>query len=676
MDKVEQELQQKQRLKRMHLIFLVIFFLFSAIILRLAQIQIVEGSEFEKVLSSRSLKKDPIPAVRGNIYDRNAKLLVYSRASFTAVFHEPEGIKQQELVELAGKLEKVLHGMTQSAIVKKLDAGFTWENGRRKDIARNAPKYIEKEIKYDLTPEEIAYLAEHREDLPGIDVVTKSIREYDTKQVAVQTIGYVRPYHVAQNLNSTFYKTEQENYLPDQLVGLDGIERSYEKELRGKNGYRLYEVAANQSVLREVKKESPERGHSLYLTIDERVQTETRDFIKEFLPKLRGSVSLAAGAKTAYVVAMEVDTGKVVTMVSYPEYDPNVWVHGPDQATYEQMKYSVTNGTIREAPYDVRPLTGLLAEQENNKHPKSIVPSGSVTKPITVLLGLHEGIITPNDQWRDPVTYYYGRGNDRIKNDSGHNYGVLNPVKAIAKSSNTYMARIGEGVAKKEGNKAVSLLQEYYHQFGLGVLTEIDLPSENKGKEDYLVMNENYGPLAAMVQASFGQQIRATTVQLAQYAATLANNGIRLQPQLVDKIVDEAGNIVVQPKPKILNKIDQPQTYWNILRNGMVQVTQPGGTSVNAFSGLPYQVAAKTGTSEQDIYVPVTSTNTKGESITKWQKHARVNNGVIIAYAPADKPKLAVAVVVPEGGYGGRSASYISRAVFQAYDKYVGLRGE
>ncbi|XOS94675.1 peptidoglycan D,D-transpeptidase FtsI family protein [Brevibacillus laterosporus] len=499
----------------------------------------------------------------------------------------------------------------------------------------------------------MAYLEEHREDLPGVDVVTKSIREYDTKQIAVQTIGYVRPYHVAQNLNSPFYKTEQVHYLPDQLVGLDGIERSYEKELRGKNGYRLYEVAADQSVQRELKKESPIRGQSIYLNIDERVQSETRDFIKDFLPKLRGSISLAAGAKTAYVVAMEVDTGKVVTMVSYPEYDPNVWVHGPDQATYEQMKYSVTNGTIREAPYDVRPLTGPSAEQENNKHPKSIVPSGSVMKPITVLLGLHEGVITPSDQWTDPVTYYYGRGNDRVKNDSGHNYGVLNPVKAIAKSSNTYMARIGEGVAKREGNRAVSLLQEYYHQFGLGVLTEVDLPSENKGKEDYLVMNKNYGPLAAMVQASFGQQVRATTVQLAQYAATLANNGVRIQPQLVDKIVDEKGSIVLQSKPKVLNKIEQPQAYWDILRNGMVQVTQPGGTSVNAFRGLPYQVAAKTGTSEQDIFVPVTSTNSKGESITKWQKHARVNNGVIIAYAPADKPKLAVAVVVPEGGYGG-----------------------
>ncbi|MED1788627.1 penicillin-binding transpeptidase domain-containing protein [Brevibacillus laterosporus] len=674
MDKAEQELQQEQRLKRMQWIFLITFFLFSAIILRLAQIQIVEGSEFEKVLSSRSLKKDPIPAVRGNIYDRNGKLLVHSRASFTAVFHEPEGIKQQEIVELAKKLEKVLRGMTQSAIVKKLDVGFTWENGQRKNIARNAPKYMEKEIKYDLTPEEIAYLEEHREDLPGVDVVTKSIREYDTKQIAVQTIGYVRPYHVAQNLNSPFYKTEQVHYLPDQLVGLDGIERSYEKELRGKNGYRLYEVAADQSVQRELKKESPIRGQSIYLNIDERVQSETRDFIKDFLPKLRGSISLAAGAKTAYVVAMEVDTGKVVTMVSYPEYDPNVWVHGPDQATYEQMKYSVTNGTIREAPYDVRPLTGPSAEQENNKHPKSIVPSGSVMKPITVLLGLHEGVITPSDQWTDPVTYYYGRGNDRVKNDSGHNYGVLNPVKAIAKSSNTYMARIGEGVAKKEGNRAVSLLEEYYHQFGLGVLTEVDLPSENKGKEDYLVMNKTYGPLAAMVQASFGQQVRATTVQLSQYAATLATKGVRLQPQLVDKIVDEKGSIVLQSKPKVLNKIEQPQAYWDILRNGMVQVTQPGGTSVNAFRGLPYQVAAKTGTSEQDIYVPVTSTNSKGESITKWQKHARVNNGVIIAYAPAYKPKLAVAVVVPEGGYGGRSASNISRAVFQAYDKYVGLR--
>lgn len=668
--------ERKDRINRLQIVYFLVFILFAGIILRLAQLQIQQGAEYASELMTRSYKKDPIPAMRGNIYDRNGHIIAESRPSFLVVFREQDGMGKEDYVSLVGKLEKILTGVDRATLLKKMDVGYAYEKGAVVRTARQTPKYVERELKSDLTEKEIAVLGEHRGELKGIEVVTKPIRQYDPKQIAVQAVGYVRPYHIAENLDIGSYRKEKEQYLPTQFVGLDGIELSYESQLRGVNGYRLYEVAADQTVVKQLEKVPPVRGNDVTLTIDERVQLGIRDEVSRFLPQLRATIPEAKYAKGAYVVAIEVKTGKVVAMVSYPEYDPNVWIEGPDQRMYDQIQYAVTNGTIREAPYDARPLTGEAALRENDKHPRSILPSGSVVKPITVLLGLQEGLITPQDHWQDPGSYQYGRGTDRVRNDNGHVYGVLTPEKAIQKSSNTYMARIGEELSKKKGKQSASILQSYYHMFGLGIQTGVDLPNESSGKEDYLVMNENYGPLAAMVQASFGQQIRATSMQLAQYAATLANKGVRLQPQLVEKITGPDGKVVRPFTPHVLSTFPHPDAYWDILTKGMVMVTQPGGTAVRAFEGLPYSVAAKTGTSEQDIYVPVTITDEKtGKKKTQWRKHARVTNGVSISFAPSDHPKLAVAVVVPEGGYGGRSAAVITRYVYEVYDKYVGLRG-
>ncbi|UFJ41699.1 penicillin-binding protein [Brevibacillus humidisoli] len=677
---VNQEIKEKERAKtavRLNIVLLLVFLAFSLIILRLANIQIFEGSEYAKVTAERSYQTEPIPAARGNIYDRNGRLIAHNRASFVAVFRESEEMSKADYLLLAEKLEPVLSGMDKATLLKRMDVGYAYEEGQLVETARLTPKYVEKELKRDLSSQEIAYLAEHRSELPGVSAVTRPVRVYDSEQVAVQAVGYVRPFYVADQLGLDFYHEQKETYLPNQMVGLDGVERSYEEELRGENGYRLYLVGADQTALQQVKEVPPKRGNDVYLTIDERVQLQVRDYIKEFLPQLRRTIPDAANAKGAYAVAMEVETGKVVAMVSYPEYDPNVWVDGPDQATYEQIQYAVTNGTIREAPYDVRPKTGQAAVEENYKHPKSIVPAGSVVKPLTVMLGLSEQLITPDDRWMDSGVYHYGKGSDRIRNDGGHAYGLLSPERAIQKSSNTYMARIGERLADREGDKASAVLQSYYHAFGLGVRTGIDLPGESDGTEDFLVMDEQYGPLAAMVQASFGQQVRTTAIQLAQYVATVANKGKRLKPQIVDRLADEHGETVRDFQPEVINTIEQPDRYWDILHEGMVLVTRPGGTAVNAFAGLPYQVAAKTGTSEQDIYVPESYHDEKtGKEKTRWRKYGRITNGVIMSFAPADDPKLAVAVIVPEGGYGGRSAAVITRAIYEAYDKHIGLRSE
>ncbi|WP_052948068.1 peptidoglycan D,D-transpeptidase FtsI family protein [Aneurinibacillus tyrosinisolvens] len=529
---------------------------------------------------------------------------------------------------------------------------------------------VEPDLKYDLSQKEIAYLAAHRTEFTSIDVLTQPVRVYDPKQVAVQAIGYVRPFNVADNEGNEYYRSHKELYLPDQMIGYDGIERTYEEQLRGENGYRKYEVAANQSIIRKIQEVPPKQGDNLYLTIDQRVQLETRDFIKNFLPTLRATSRNASNAKNAYAVAMEVKTGKVVAMVSYPEYNPNIWVSGLDQETYNKNQYSFTNGTIRSAPHDVRPKTGKAAIKENYKHPSSIVPAGSAIKPSTILMGLSEGVIHPREYWSDPGAYRYGGTSDVIHNDSHHNYGVMDPRLALKYSSNTYMAMVGDRLAQKNKKNSIPLLQNYLHAFGLGIKTRIDLPGEYAGTEDFLVMNAKYGPLAAMVQSSFGQQGRYTAMQLAQYTATLANNGVRLRPQLVERITDRENKVVRSFKSEILSTLTEPQSYWNTVREGMVMVTQPGGTAAGVFAGFPYQIAAKTGTSQQDIYVPDSIDFSKK---VNWHKYSQVNNGVFISYAPANNPKLAVAVVVPEGGYGASSAGRIARAIFDIYDKYVGL---
>jgi penicillin-binding protein 2 len=660
----------KQIFRRLNFLLILIFLVFALIIFRLSYIQVVKGEEYTIKASRKSDQKIAIPAMRGNIYDRNGNLIVHSRGSFAAVFRELDDMDKEHFIAVATKLEKILSGATKEGLLEKMDVGLQYKNGQVVKVPRMTSKFLEKDLKYDLTQQEIAYLAEHRTELKGVTVVTKPIREYDKKQVAVQAVGYVRPFNVADNQGIEFYRQQKDFYLPNQMVGYDGIERSYEEELRGENGYRIYQVTADQSIVRQIAEVPPKPGNNLYLSIDQRVQLETSMFIKNFLPRLRATGKNVGSAKNVYVVAMEVKTGKIVAMVSYPEYDPNIWAAGPDLKTYEKNQFSFTNGTIRSAPHDVRPKTGDAAVMENYKHPASIVPAGSVVKPSTVLMGLAEGVIYPGQYWSDPGAYRYGGASDVIHNDSGHNYGSLTPQIAIQKSSNTYMAYVGHQLSRKHKKNSVPVLQKYLHAFGLGVKTGVDLPGESSGGEDFLTMNKKYGPLAAMVQSSFGQQGRYTTMQLAQYAATIANKGIRLKPQVVDRIVDSNGKTIRALTPEVVSKLDVPDSYWNIVHRGMVMVTQPGGTANRVFAGFPYSVAAKTGTSQQDIYVPDSIDFSKK---VNWHKYREINNGVFISFAPADNPKLAVAVVVPEGGYGSGSAGQVARAVYDIYEKYIGL---
>ncbi len=644
--------------KRVQLLFTVVFIFFAALIFRLATVQIVKGDEYLKIATEKSIQKIPIAAPRGKIFDKNGQILVDNKVSYTAVFHEEDWMTKEYILNLSAKVAPVLN-LPIEEILKKMDTGY---NEKGEHIVRKDPKFLEKDLKFDLNIKEMSIISEQRTDLKGIEVVVKPVRQYN-EQIAVQTIGFVRPFAVAKTVPGTekYYTQRNDIYLPNQYVGMDGVEFSYEDVLVGENGAKELLVNARGTLLEEVSVSKPKPGNNLFLTIDRRVQAEAEDFVHEYLKNLRarpGAHTDVRQAKNAYVVAMETKTGKIAAMISYPDYNPNDWIRGVDQEMYNDIQFSINNGTIRTAPHDVRPKPIKEAE----RHPSSLVASGSVIKPLTVLMGLNENIITPSDRWRDPGVYRYGKGKDSVPNALGRNLGMLTPQIALQKSANTYMARIAENWVKTV-NKPLTTFQQYHHRFGLGIETGVRLPFESPGIEDYVETSDRISTLAGLVQASFGQQERYTAMQLAQYVTTLANKGKRLRPQIVDRI--EKNGSISPVEPEILSELKVSDQYWNVVLEGMRMVGQQGGTAYTPFKGFPYPIAAKTGTSEQDMYVEYAP--------GKWKKDRRVENATFIGFAPASNPKLAVAVVVPEGGRGTNSASYIARGIYDIYNKHIGL---
>jgi penicillin-binding protein 2 len=646
---------------RINAFFFCIFVLFTVLIVKLALLQFVEGKQLSEREMQNSTRDVPIAPIRGNIYDSDGYPIA-SSYSVQSLFFRYGSVNNERAVEMAKRLEEVFakYGKAGTAlsaeeIVKRMDIGVDVNMNKTAVIGYS---FVPRKIKSGLSQKEIAYLMENRDEFPGFEIMEESARVYDPNLIAVQLVGYVRPYSTAINQKGTYldyYTENKEQYMqtPTEYVGFDGLEFMYQEELRGKNGMKSYPINAAQKIIGPPTVTSPEKGHNLILTIQKDIQLTTQQAIRDHLEKIRTSTNRyerAPNARSGYAVAMEVDTGNVVAMASIPDYDPTIWLGDTvPQEEYNKIRQFVNNGTIRTSYPD-------YPEKELANHPNSILPLGSTIKPLTILVGLSEKLITTTSKYYDTGIFYFGRGNSAsIQNDNGRGYGELTPVSAIARSSNTYMsAMIGNPLALRDREKGLDVWDSYMEQFGLGVLTGSGLPNEIPGIKDYY-LNVEKGTdsyQSALVRASWGQQGRYTTLQLAQYAAMLANRGKRMKPQFVREIQTYEGETLQRMEPEVLNTVNFPNAYWDVVVEGMK------GVHVEGFDGFPYKLAAKTGTSNQQV-----------------ANGTIVANAVFIAFAPADKPKLAVAVVIPEGGYGAWGAAPIARKIFDAYDVKYGLDG-
>ncbi|MBU5354881.1 peptidoglycan D,D-transpeptidase FtsI family protein [Paenibacillus silvae] len=652
------ELADKRRFSyRMNVFFFASFIIFSVIIVRLAYLQFVEGPELSQEEASNITKDVPLAPVRGTIYDSTGTVkLAYSKpiqSLYLTLYKNYGDVDGQpnpkigEVQEMAARLNDVFEkykaptseSLTVDQIIEEMDLNSRKANG-----------FMPRLIKSDLSEGEVAYFLQHKDEFKGIQIVEESVRYYDPDTVAVQTIGYLKKFKSSKSLKK-YQEVDEANktqtdpglvYTENEFVGFDGLEFQYQDKLRGKSGYTSVDVDLRNLPEGVAGTTPPQKGYDLISSINKNVQVKTEQAIMDQLSWLhRNPVSgkLHPNAKTGFAVAMEVDTGKIVAAASMPDYDTNVWRTGSiSTEDYDKIKYIYQNGTIRGFPPD-----------DSRKRAESVVLLGSTIKPLSVLIGLKEGFFTTNTVYIDRGSTTFGGDNRRVQNSSGHVYGAMRPHDAIRHSSNVFMIdEIGKKLYSQYGAKGVDVWDKYMEQFGLGVKTGVDLPNEYPGYKEYIESSES--SLTKLAYASFGQQGKYTTMQLAQYTTMLANKGKRMEPQLVKEFRDSEGNVVEKVKPKVLSTVDFSDAYWNEVQRGMA-------TEVSSFSGFPYDFARKTGTSTQNV----------GGKL--------VDNGVFIAYAPRNNPKLAVAVVIPEGGFGSNSAAPVARAIFDAYDQEFGLDG-
>lgn len=653
--------RRKQFSFRLNIFFFILFVVFSVLIVRLAVLQFVEGPQLSASGTKKSEREDPIAPIRGNIYDANGFPIAYSTSSQSLYYNIQPTVKggknsTEQAEEMAEKLAQVFaqYGnpdkiMTKEEIIDQMDLTF-----RRNYIS------TPRRIKTELTNEELAYIMENQSEFVGVNILEESVRHYSEETIAVQLVGYLKKFRGARDSYDFYAQKAQETnslykYLPEEEVGFDGIEYMYQDVLRGTNGLKSYPVNNQGAITGDITITNPEKGADLYLTIDKDVQLHTEKSIMEHIEKIRTSSNRserAQYASTGYAVAMEVETGKVIAMASMPDYDPNVWAGGSiSPEDYEKYQNNLSNGTIR-------PVYGpYKTQEERNQHPSSILPLGSTIKPLTVLIGLNEGLFSTGTYYNDTGRFGFGKAGHEtyVRNSGGGKAnGSIDASMAIAKSSNTFMsAMIGNRLYMRgevDGKSSLEIWDDYMKQFGLGVLTGSGLVGESAGVIDYFKEAETSGGAQSpLIFASFGQQGKYTTLQLAQYVTMLANRGKRIQPQFVNEVRSSTGELLQSYEPVVLNEVDFPDEYWKEIEIGMGQV------KVQGFDGFQHSFNRKTGTSEQDV------------------AGRRAENAVFIAYAPAKNPKLAVAVVVPDGGFGGFGAAPIARQIFDAYDAVYGL---
>ncbi|MCL6518031.1 penicillin-binding protein 2 [Alicyclobacillus sp.] len=622
-----------------------------SLILRLGYLQIARGDEFRQTAANAREDTIPVLPARGRIYDANGNLLAYDRPAYALYLANDRSLKSQ-FPAIAAKLAPILK-------VKESDLLATMEK----------QTYLSQiELATGLNDQQLAWVEEHRSELPGVDVMVESQRTYPYGVLAGQVLGYTG---VITEDQYDHY-VNQLGYLPNQKIGRAGLEQEYESVLKGKVGKQIVQVNSNGNPIQTLDYDpAPVPGANLQLTLDGRLQAVAQQALMDAVEKSKYSENI----HDAEAVVLDVKTGGVLAMASYPYLDPN-WYAGAPKSLEPHLHYLSTSGA-----------------QLNNVIQSPRTP-GSTVKMANLITALKAGVVTPDTLFQDHTITRIGR--DTHLSDNGEYHGLVTPVKAIADSCDTFFYEVGLWLGKWMGADSVSggsytgasSLQNWLNtqfargivtlfqgerDFGLGALTGIDLPNEVKGRfyvedsrKQMLRVELNldkaeqslkehgsytlYGSPADLAFAGIGQTQQFTPIELAQYVATIANNGVKLQPHLLAKIIPQDGRPAQEFKPVVQAKLNIPAQYLKIAQEGMHEATTYG-TAAGAFQDAPYQAAGKTGTAQ----------------IT--EGGVSMDNSVFVGYAPFDNPQIAICVMIPGAGYGAEAAAPVARQLMDTYFK-------
>lgn len=594
-------MEDRNRITRLHTLLVVCLVLFAVLLGRMVYLQLWRGDYYAKQSDGNRLRQSRILAPRGIIYDSEGKELVNNLPGYAVVLQKQSSYKPETLQRLSNLLQ-----MPVEEINAKIKASENF--------------YEPIMLKNNLDQQMVTKIEEQRRYMPEVMLSVQPIRNYPYHELAVHALGYVgevSAYEIEQGL----FK----NITQGSLVGKAGLEKTYDKYLRGEDGAFMEEVDVAGNVVKHYDSVQPVPGKNLKLTIDYELQKELEAFTDKHLAFLRSS-GIAPGARAAAVVAIDPRNGAVRAMVSRPGYDPNWFVHGISSKNWN----SINNDT--NFPMNNKVITGEY-------------PPGSTFKIVTgsaafelKKVGLNEPIF---DGGFHPMVPTMG-------NAGGEVLGWLTFIKALAMSDNVYFYELGYRVG-------IDNIEKYAHIFGFGERTGIDLEGESKGlvaskKVKRKIWDEDWR-LGDTFNAAIGQGFNLTTpIQLSVMLSIVANGGTKYQPYLVDSIINSDGSLFEKPKRAEGKHIDVSQQTIDYIRMGMSATTQEGGTA-SYFAGLPKPIAGKTGTAENS--------------------HGR-DHGLFVAYGPVDDPELVVVCIVEQGGFGSVAAGPI---VYKAFEEFFQERG-
>ena len=594
-------MEDRNRITRLHTLLVVCLVLFAVLLGRMVYLQLWRGDYYAKQSDGNRLRQSRILAPRGIIYDSEGKELVNNLPGYAVVLQKQSSYKPETLQRLSNLLQ-----MPVEEINAKIKASENF--------------YEPIMLKNNLDQQMVTKIEEQRRYMPEVMLSVQPIRNYPYHELAVHALGYVgevSAYEIEQGL----FK----NITQGSLVGKAGLEKTYDKYLRGEDGAFMEEVDVAGNVVKHYDSVQPIPGKNLKLTIDYELQKELEAFTDKHLAFLRSS-GIAPGARAAAVVAIDPRNGAVRARVSRPGYDPNWFVHGISSKNW--------NSINNDPNYPM-----------NNKVITGEYPPGSTFKIVTgsaafelKKVGLNEPIF---DGGFHPMVPTMG-------NAGGEVLGWLTFIKALAMSDNVYFYELGYRVG-------IDNIEKYAHIFGFGERTGIDLEGESKGlvaskKVKRKIWDEDWR-LGDTFNAAIGQGFNLTTpIQLSVMLSIVANGGTKYQPYLVDSIINSDGSLFEKPKRAEGKHIDVSQQTIDYIRMGMSATTQEGGTA-SYFAGLPKPIAGKTGTAENS--------------------HGR-DHGLFVAYGPVDDPELVVVCIVEQGGFGSVAAGPI---VYKAFEEFFQERG-
>jgi penicillin-binding protein 2 len=601
---------------RLSAVGIFVFICFGLLLARFLWLQIFKHSDYAAQAEENRISIVPVVPNRGLILDRNGAVLARNFSAYTLEI-TPSKIR--------GELDALIDELSTIVDIQPKD------RKRFRKLLEESKNFESTPIRTRLTDEEVARFTAQRYRFPGVEIQARLFRQYPLGETASHVIGYIG--RISQkDAEKIDDSDDAANYAGTEYIGKEGLEKSYEKYLHGTTGYEEVEVSAGGRAVRTLSRTSATPGNNLVLSVD----IELQKIIEEAFGERRGAL-----------VAIEPATGDVLAYVSKPTFDPNLFVEGIDPQSWDQLNTSLDKPLVN------RPISGSY-------------PPGSTYKPYMALAALELGKRTFTSAISDGGFFMFG--GHRFNDDKPGGHGRVDLHRSIVVSCDTFYYQLANDLG-------VDAIHDFMKQFGFGQITGIDLEHERTGllpsttwkRNAYKRPEQKKWYAGETISLGIGQGYNSfTPMQLAHAVANLANNGVVMKPHLVKIIENGVTHERTLTVPKESYRIPLKPEDVEFIKQAMVGVTsEPGGTGMLAFANAGYTSGGKTGTAQVVGY----KKNERGRTIydAKAMAERHRDHSLYIAFAPADKPRIALALIVENGGFGAAAAAPTARKAFDYY---------